>query len=110
MVTQIDKATANDLLAKLDDLENEARRAGLLDEEMQSSVCILRASLRRSAEGRKKSERKDSPNYTYVECERCNRKGTPKCRRKGRRWGLCVIPGCMELVENAQRFIKVGTE
>lgn len=47
------------------------------------------------------------PNYTYVECARCNRKGTPRCRRKGKRWGSCVIPGCMELVENAPRFIEV---
>lgn len=110
MVTEIDAATANDLLAKLDDLENEAGRAGLLDAEMQSSVCILRESLRRSAEGRGKSGRMDLPNYTYVECERCNRRATPKCRRKGKRWGPCVIPGCMELVENAPRFIKVDAK
>lgn len=110
MVTEIDAATARDLLARLDDLENEAGRAGLLDAEMQSSVCILRASIRRSAEGRGKSERMDLPNYTYVECERCNRRGTPKCRRKGKRWGLCVIPGCMELVADAQKFIKVEAE
>lgn len=109
MVTEIDTPTANDILAKLDDLEDTARSAGLLDAEMQSSVCILRASLRRSAGWRGKSERRDLPNYTYVECERCNRKGTPKCRRKGKRWGSCVIPGCMELVDNAPRFIKVGT-
>ena len=107
MVTEIDKATANDLLAKLDDLENEARRAGLLDAELQSSVCILRASLLRSADGRRKSELRDLPNYTYVECARCNSRGTQRCRRKGKRWGLCVIPGCMDLVEDAPRFIKV---
>ena len=107
MVTEIDKATANDLLAKLDDLENEARRAGLLDAEMRSSVCILRESLRRSARRTRPSDERRTPNYTYVECARCNRKGTPRCRRKGGRWGLCVIPGCMELVEDASQFIKV---
>ena len=108
MVTEIDVPTANDLLAKLDALENEARSAGLLDAEMWSSICILHCYLRRSAEGRNESERRHSPNYTYVECERCNRRGTPKCRRKGERWGLCVIPGCMELVEDAPKYLKTG--
>ena len=74
---------------------------------MQSSVCILRESLRRSARGARPSDERRPPNYTYVECARCNRKGTPRCRRKGKRWGSCVIPGCMELVENAPRFIEV---
>ena len=48
--------------------------------------------------------KKKIPNYTYVECEECNRRGTPRCRHKGKRWNLCVIPGCMELVEDAPKY------
>lgn len=48
------------------------------------------------------------PNYTYIECHLCNRKGTPRCRRKGYRWSPCVIRGCMELVEDAPKFLKAS--
>lgn len=47
-----------------------------------------------------------SKNYTYVKCDECVRHGTPRCRHKGERWGYCVIPGCMVLVECAAQFRK----
>jgi len=47
-----------------------------------------------------------SKNYTYIKCEDCARRGTPKCRRNGERWSQSVIPCCMVKVEDADAFLK----
>lgn len=36
-----------------------------------------------------------SRRYTYVECRKCRRYGTPKCSHKRKHWSPSVIPGCM---------------
>ena len=47
-----------------------------------------------------------SNNYIYIKCDDCSRRGTPKCRHKGKRWPACVIPGCCVKVEDADSFMK----
>lgn len=51
-----------------------------------------------------------SKNYTYIKCEDCARRGTPRCRRKGYKWSSCVIPGCMIDVEDEVHYRKSESE
>ena len=51
-----------------------------------------------------------SKNYTYVHCDDCARRGTPRCRHKGKRWSYAVIPGCMVNVEDAGTYMKAKAE
>lgn len=122
MVIQLDESAVRELDGLLDVFEDTVRRVsgriydldgGVTWNKIDSAIGEARETIRgalRAMEGASNPPQKpNTPNYTYVECERCNRKGTPRCRHKGKRWGLCVIPGCMELVENAPRFIKVDS-
>lgn len=51
-----------------------------------------------------------SKSYTYIKCEDCARRGTPKCRHRGERWSFSVVPGCMVRVEEAGSFLKQKPE
>lgn len=51
-----------------------------------------------------------SKNYTYIKCDDCARRGTPKCRNRGERWSRSVVPGCMVRVEDAGSFLKPKPE
>jgi hypothetical protein len=123
MTVQLDKRSVLKLEENLDVFEDTVRRisgriydldGGVSWRKIDSAIGEARETIRGALRGMEEAssppQKPNTPNYTYVECERCNRKGTPRCRRKGKRWGLSVIPGCMELVENAPRFIKEGAE
>ena len=47
-----------------------------------------------------------SKSYTYIKCDDCARRGTPKCRNKGERWSSAVVPGCMVKIEDVGSFLK----
>ena len=43
---------------------------------------------------------------TYVKCDDCARRGKPTCRKRGMKWSVSVIPGCMILAKDADKFKK----